>query len=346
MLEPSVLHSEAIAGLVQRHYDLPDVLQVTPIATGSATCRKITTVGGAFILKEFPARYTPGDVRHEPVLNRYLAERGFPVGFFLATREGPFIWVYRDRVFHLQEYVEGNIAAQNQAPPWLLSASGRLLGRLHAILDGFGELRRGFPETWFALDVGVHVERYGALIEAAEALPPGQTRDRVVHDLRYKSNLLPGLARMPFVPGDLTYRNSHGDYHVSQLICGEDAIRAVIDFSGACNLPATWEVIRSFTLAAPSCREARIEVAELVDYVKSYVAGGGRLDTVDLAAMPYLYLFHLARSDYGYRQFLHGDAPAETRKHLLRFGFWRTQMCRYLESHAPMLSDTLARLQM
>ena len=58
--------------------------------------------------------------------------------------------------------------------------------------------------------------------------------------------------------------------------------------------------------------------------------------------MPYLYLFQLARSKYGYRQYLGGTA--EERGSLLQFAFWRTNMCRWLEAHAEGLSRDLSRL--
>ena len=58
-----------------------------------------------------------------------------------------------------------------------------------------------------------------------------------------------------------------------------------------------------------------------------------------LAAMPYVYLFQLARSRYGYPQYLSGKS--EDANALLQFATWRTDMCREIESRAQEISAAL-----
>ena len=72
-------------------------------------------------------------------------------------------------------------------------------------------------------------------------------RERILADLRYKTGLMRPECFEEIRPDGLTYTNCHGDYHVMQLVCGERSIRAVIDFSGACEQPAMWEVIRFYS---------------------------------------------------------------------------------------------------
>jgi len=58
--------------------------------------------------------------------------------------------------------------------------------------------------------------------------------------------------------------------------------------------------------------------------------------------MPYVYLFQLARSKYGYPQYLNSDS--EDRNGLLQFAFWRTQICKEVESKAEAISNELLKL--
>ena len=61
-----------------------------------------------------------------------------------------------------------------------------------------------------------------------------------------------------------------------------------------------------------------------------------------MIAMPYVYLFQLARSKYGYPQYLKSDS--EDKEGLLQFAFWRTKMCREVEAKAETISNALLRL--
>ena len=61
-----------------------------------------------------------------------------------------------------------------------------------------------------------------------------------------------------------------------------------------------------------------------------------------MIAMPYVYLFQLARSKYGYPQYLNSDS--EDKEGLLQFAFWRTKMCREIEKNAESISNELIKL--
>ncbi len=61
-----------------------------------------------------------------------------------------------------------------------------------------------------------------------------------------------------------------------------------------------------------------------------------------MVSMPYVYLFQLARSKYGYPQYLKTDSPDKDK--LLEFAFWRTQMCREVEQKASVISNELLKL--
>jgi len=58
--------------------------------------------------------------------------------------------------------------------------------------------------------------------------------------------------------------------------------------------------------------------------------------------MPYVYLCQLARSRFGYTQYLTTDS--EDRMGLLDFAFWRTAMCREVEAKAKDITAALNKL--
>ena len=51
------------------------------------------------------------------------------------------------------------------------------------------------------------------------------------------------------------------------------------------------------------------------------------LNECDLKYMPYVYLYQLGRSLYGYKEYM---TNAENKDELLKFAFWRTNVCRML----------------
>jgi Ser/Thr protein kinase RdoA (MazF antagonist) len=338
-----------MASLLASHYGLRSVETVTPLHGGTANCHRVHTNTGDYVLKEFQPKYSVEDVSHEPEVVAFLYGRGFPVARFVPTTAGDTVWQHRGRAFHLQEYVDGTITPQNSAADWLLNESASLLGRLHRLLKEFPRLRQSFHPRWFRWDAAEKKREYAELIAIAdEKMPPGQARERILADLRFKHGSVDRAAAIAIDPTLLTQRNSHGDYHISQIICGTDSVRAVIDFSSACRLPAVWEVIRSYTLADPRCKDGSVDAERLKQYIRLYVEHGGSLSRRDLDTIPHMYYLQLMRSLYGYREYLTGKGyitePSPWLDQLIKFGLWRTEMCRWLEGNADALSRELGGL--
>ena len=126
------------------------------------------------------------------------------------------------------------------------------------------------------------------------------------------------------------------------MIFDGEEIKAIIDFSSACTLPVTWEIMRSFVQTSEQCRNnAEIDIEGFCSYVREYMKYS-KLTKTDMISMPYVYLFQLARSKYGYPQYLKTDSPDKDK--LLQFAFWRTQMCREIEQRAEIISNELLKL--
>ncbi len=342
MLEKSTVSKQDIRFLLSERYALHKVDNIIPLKGGSANCYRIQAVHGEFVLKELQSEYTVADVRMEPEINEFLRARGIPTAQFIPTRTGEYVWQYRNRAFHLQEYVSGAIFPSNGAPDWLMRESVSLLGKLHQVFTDFPLMREGIGTQWFsAWNVDASRHQYSILIEAAEHLPQGSRREQILRDLRYKVGLLSKVAQIRIDFGRLTRRNSHGDYSLLQLVCGSSSVHAIIDFSSACVMPVIREIIRSYTYGDPKCFDAQIDVQNLKSYVLLYLKHV-ELSRYDLKMMPYLYLLQIARGRYGYKEYL--ISKSENRGSLIQFGFWRTNMCRWLEEHAESLSRELADL--
>ena len=228
MLEKSTVSKQDIKSLLLEKYGIHEVDSITSLKGGSANCYRIQASQGEFVLKEFQSEYTVADVKMEPEINEFLREGGIPTARFTPTETGECVWQYRDHAFHLQEYVSGTIFPGNGAPDWLVRESASLLGKLHQAFTGFPLMREGIGEQWLSeWNVDVIRHKYSALIDAAEHLAQGGRRGQILEDLRYKVALLPKVAQIHIDLDRLTRRNSHGDYHVLQLICGSSSTYSI-----------------------------------------------------------------------------------------------------------------------
>jgi len=106
MLEKSVLRLDEIPELLSSQYDFSNVSVIEPLKGGSANLWTVRCDGRLKVLKEFQSRYSATDVHQEPEINSALEQKGLPVVSFVETSCGNFIWSFRERVFHLQEYAE------------------------------------------------------------------------------------------------------------------------------------------------------------------------------------------------------------------------------------------------
>ena len=101
-------------------------------------------------------------------------------------------------------------------------------------------------------------------------------------------------------------------------------------------MPIIWEVIRSYSYIDPKAKEGKIDIDNLVQYIKvfnNYV----KLNKYDLEFMSYLYLVQLLSSTFGYKQYIADNSKTD----LLEFAFFRTRLCKYLFENADKISKIL-----
>ena len=123
-----------------------------------------------------------------------------------------------------------------------------------------------------------------------------------------------------------------------QILCADDEIKAVIDFSSAAKIPASWELMRSYMQSAADTKNpADFDAEKFQGYVRCYQSVSA-LSKEDLQYMPYIYLYQLGRSRYGYKEYM---LNVENKAELLEFAFWRTNICRMLLQRADEISQML-----
>lgn len=310
--------------LLKRIYGLEPVdIQRAGEGAGSETWF-VTCADGRYVVK-FPAAGEMDHPENEPELCRFLENAGIPACRFVPNLQGELLSVGDDgRVFHVQCYIDGRVYELNTAPGWLMTQSAQLLGRIHTALDGYSGLPTGIGEGFFRYMTPQRaLESYHSSLKHARELDDRQS----VEELKYRIGLMERFPGMSFVLDRLTCRPTHGDYFISQLICGGESIKAVIDWTAACVHPAVWEIARSFVYAAPSCAGGAIDEEEFAAYVGEYLRFAP-LGDYDLECIVSLFYYQIAVCDY-YGQYY--GSQAHNRHIFLHQARFSTALLRWLE---------------
>ena len=290
------------------------------------------TERGKFILKG--VREDDIYFNNEPDVTEFLGARGIPVADFIKNKDGQYVWAYEKNIYHLQRFVDGNMLPYGGAPEWFMRESAETLGRIHAVLSDYPPLPVGMGESFFDF---MKSERPNNLYRRSLEKAKDLGDDDIVADAEYRLSLVGRLKNVEFELNRFTRKNTHGDYKIGNLICGDNSIAAVIDWSGACVHPICWEIIRSFTYADPGCAGGQIECGRLIDYVKTYMQYSP-LNGYDLKMMPYFFYHMLLACDY-YGQYF--GASDENKEDFLFQAKFATGLIRWLERNAGELSDAL-----
>ena len=340
-LEKTVLNEKNVSDLLYRHYGIA-LVSIQKLKLGTANCFRVYDGNKYYFLKEFQSSFLENTVVQEAKLLEFLSVADIPTTRFYKTVNNEFVINYQNHIICLEEYIEGQAYGYDDLPPHLLPQVGKMLGKLHQVLKNY-PLPIAMSDKWLAsFSAENMIAQYDALIKIAESKADGENINRIIDDLQYKKQLAVRCEEYKKYYNGITYCPTHGDYQGCQIIFDKDEIKAVIDFSSASCLPVTWEIMRSFVQSSNLCRNsATVDIEAFCEYVREYLRFSP-LTKADIIAMPYVYLFQLARSKYGYPQYLNSDS--EDREGLLQFAFWRTKMCREVEKNAEVISNHLLKL--
>jgi hypothetical protein len=234
----------------------------------------------------------------------------------------------------MQKFIEGRSYEWNEAPNWLLRESAQTLGKIHTALSDYSPLPVGIGENFFKY---MTPETALASYEKSYRHARQINDDNSAEDISFRIELMKRFS-VPDIRLDmLTRKNTHGDFFISQLICGEDKINAVIDWTTACIHPIVWEVIRSYIYAAPECRSGDINAANFGFYVKDYLSYS-TLTKADIKMMPYVFYYQISVCDY-YNQYF--QSTADNREIYLQQAVLSTKLMRWFDKNADGFSEFL-----
>ena len=315
-------------------YDLDAInIEKSGVGAGSDTFF-VTCTDGKYVVK-YPATSEINHPEAEPELCEYLLAHGIPVCQFLRNKEGHFLTTDESgRQFHVQRFIEGKMYDLNTAPDWLLTESAQMLGKIHAELRDYQELPVGIGADFFKY---MTPDRASESYKKSLTIAESQNDAEIIKDLQYRIDRMQRFPAYEFDLEQLICCATHGDYFISQIICGEEKINAVIDWTTACVHPVVWEIVRSYVYAAPSCKDGQIDMDEFLRYVEDY-RKFTPLNEYDLLCMARLFYYQIAVCDY-YGQYY--ASTADNCHIYLHQAVFSTKLLRWFESHVETLTAKL-----
>lgn len=334
MLEDSVLNEKIIATLLKEKYGIK-AKRVERINRGSAN---IYNIDDKYILKEFSSDRDVEDIQKEYGVIRYLDECGFRVPKYMETLDGECYLLYNERIVIVQVFLLGYAMENNTGDYEKTIESATILGKLSKALEGYN-LKTEYNEFPTKNGLLESVEKLKTL--KGKIREDNPYKDKFILDIDRKIEIIESMLDFDF--DDLqkvTLKLCHGDYSVQQLIYNDNLGTAIIDFETIRTMPISWEIIRSYTYIDKDCRDGQMNLSTFVDYVKE-VMKHIALTEYDLKYMPYIYLFQLASSTFGYKQY-NSDY---SKTGLLEFALFRTNLCNYLFENLDQISNALLELK-
>lgn len=334
MLEDSVLNEMIIRVLSKEKYGL-NVKKVKKINKGSAN---IYNLDDKYILKEFSSDRNATDIEKEYNVIKYLDKCGFRVPKYVETLDGFSHFLYSGRIIIIQVFLTGFTMENNTGDYEKTIESATILGKLSKALEGYD----------FKIEYNEFPTRDG-LLESAEKLKlfkdkikeDNPYREKFISDINKKIEIIKNLQYFDFDNlKKVTLKLCHGDYSVQQLIYNEKLGTAVIDFETVKIMPIGWEIIRSYTYIDKDCKNGEMNLSTFANYVKE-VMKFINLTEFDLKYMPYIYLFQLVGSTFGYKQY----NMDYSKTGLLEFALFRTNLCNYLFKNLEVISKRLLNLK-
>ena len=339
-LEKSCLDEVSIKEILKHQYGIEKIISVSSINEGSSNIYKVETTEGTYILKEYNSDRNLESIEKEISVVQHLKNKRLSVPNFMQREDGGYISIFQGKIITLQDFIDGYTIENNTGGKKRVIQSARLLGRIvEALKDYKGLSENGCMEKMFSKSA---LQRATSVVrnEYEGIRIDNSYRELFIKDLGDKlkmCNFL--LENFNFdVLNHLTILGTHGDYSVRQLIYGnsneEDV--TVIDFETARRMPITWEIMRSYSYIDEKAKNSKFDMENLVDYYREFNKQV-ELNEYDLKYAPYIYLLQLVGSAFGYREY----NKDKTQEDLLRFGQFRTNLCRYLFVNANNIGEQL-----
>ncbi len=320
-VEKSVFTNSTIVKEVKKHYGI-DIIKIEKIIGGSANLYKVYSDKVIYVLKEFQEWYNKDSILKEVHVINHLRNKNIKVPEYIKCLNGKYSFNYKEREVILQKYIDGIVKKPNTGDINDLLESAKILGQIVKSLEDYPYEDMNQYEN--IINALTSKDIFREAINKNNDLI-SKTKDKnIINDLNIKNNIAKELL-MRDIPKDInkvTFKKSHGDFGIVQLIYGKEI--TVIDLATAMELPIVYEIIRSYAGTDKKCIDGKIDIDNLILYIKEFLKYAS-LNKYDLKYMTYIYMHKLASSSYGYKQYINNG-----NLELLRFGKWRTKICKYL----------------
>lgn len=330
-----------IEQLKQRIYklyrlEIKDV-EISDLGAGSLTYF-ITCISGKYVVK-YPSENGMSHMEEEPVLCDFLLKHGIPACKFVPNLYGQMISMDENgRRFHVQEFIQGQTFAYNQAPEWVMQKSAEMIGKIHIVLSDYPNLQEGIGEDFFKYrTIEGTLHSYENTLK--RAIEKGD--EQIANEIRSNMDILKRMPRYTFDVTKFTCKNTHGDYIISQILCGKEEINGVIDWTTACVHPVVWEIMRSYVYASPICVNGEIDIVDFTQYVQTYLQFA-TLNQYDLENMGNLFFFFTAVCNF-YGQYY--DAMTKNRIIFSQQASLSSKLLKWFDRHIDELTEALKSLQ-
>lgn len=325
-----------ISRLIEENYSVGSIFNIIKIKSGvGSICYHILTDKGEFILKNIENNGM-NNPYNESKLHEILENENIPVSKFYSTKDGQYVFNHNGNIYHLQSFIKGEIYKPNTSPYWLINESAIMLGKIQKVMDKIPKLPTGMGEEYFK-----HMSPEKSILSHLETLKIAEIKNdvNIIENIKYRISLLKAIQKIDIEMGRLTCKNTHGDYSINQIICGQNSINAIIDFTSACVHPICWEVIRSYSIADSECAHGNINIENLKMYISKFFEYG-ELNSYDLKIMPYVYFYQLLFPNYYSQYYLSNNSNKQL---LLDNANFSTKLCKWLDFHINSLSDELVK---
>lgn len=338
MIEETVfLSNEEIIKFVKNTYGL-EITEVKKIDRGSANIYSLNN--DKYILKEFQSKYTKYEIDKEIAVINHLKENKIKVPIYINTLKNLHNCVYKNKIIIIQKFIEGYVLNSNCGNYKQTIECAELYGKIVSSLETLPiELPSSDISGWYSKEsfensIKKHENLLSLLDESDEI------DFKIKKDIEEKISLIKTvMSTLDFSEmKNLTIKNTHGDYNVLQFIYKDNKINAVIDFVSACKMPIVWEIIRSYSYIDEDVKNGEFNLDTFVTYVKK-IDEHVKLNKYDLRYIAHLYLIQILSSDYGYKQYIYNHENVS----LLNFGYFRTNICRYLFKNIKLISERLEK---
>ena len=276
---------DKLVEIIRQNFNI-EIIMIKKIADHGAKVYLLESATEKYALKEMGSE---DKLETEGELIDHLISKGIKVPYIYRTITGSHVFIDNGLQYILYEYIEGTMIDLNSAPDWFLTKSAQTLGQIQSALKDYKHVpSKGFGQDFFTEEKYVKSELYITdKIKQAEE----KNDASLIMALKERLKHIKRVSGFKFDCDKFTYVVTHGDFYINQVIV-RDGELVTIDWTWPGYIPACFEVLMSYTYAAPECKGGVIEIDKFIPYLNEYLKYAPiRLNRYDLKMMPY-FLYH------------------------------------------------------